>query len=63
MLELLAALLASMICDGQEKNRPDPYKAAGIAYGLKGGLSDKDITDMGALLGTMGAFDDRTEQS
>lgn len=40
--------------------KPDPYKAAGIAWGLKGNLSLSNIADLGSLLGAQGAFDTTT---
>ena len=58
MLELLAIILASLLFGRKDSNKPDPYKAAGIAYGLKSNLSGKDVADLGAALGSMGAFDD-----
>lgn len=36
--------------------KPDPYKAAGIAYGMRGDLSTADILELGGYLGAEGAF-------
>ena len=36
--------------------KPDPYKAAGIAYGMRGNLSTADILELGGYLGAEGAF-------
>lgn len=41
-----------------QQGRPDPYKAAGIALGMKGDLSAADMLELGGLLGAEGAFDD-----
>lgn len=38
--------------------QPDPYKAAGIALGMKGDLSTTDILALGGLLGAEGVFDE-----
>lgn len=43
---------------GDQQGRPDPYKAAGIARGMKGDLSSADMLGLGGLLGAEGAFDD-----
>jgi len=40
------------------KGKPDPYKAAGIAYGMRDDLSWSDTALLGAMLGSQGAFDD-----
>ena len=40
------------------KGKPDPYKAAGIAYGMRENLSWGDTALLGAMLGSQGAFDD-----
>lgn len=56
---LLDWLLDSMLSDN---NNVDPFAAAGIAYGLKGDkLTDKDITQLGTVLGASGAFDDKKD--
>ena len=58
MLKFLEMLLVSLIAT-DEKGKVDPYKAAGIAFGMKGGkMTDSDWADLGTTLGAMGAFDD-----
>lgn len=41
-----------------QQGRPDPYRAAGMALGMKGDLSSADMLALGGLLGAEGAFDD-----
>ena len=42
------------------KGRIDPYKAAGIAFGLGKLNTLSDMASFGALLGAIGAFDDES---
>lgn len=57
MLELLTALFVAWLAS-DSNGKVDPHKAAGIAWGMKGSMSNEDIADLGATLGAMGAFDD-----
>ena len=52
-LSLWAAVMDSRDAQG----RPDPYRAAGIAYGMRGDLSDPDMMELGGYLGAEGAFE------
>ena len=40
------------------KGKPDPCKAAGIAFGMRDELSLSDTALLGAMLGSQCAFDD-----
>lgn len=40
------------------RGKPDPHKAAGIAWGMNGDLSTADILELGGYLGAEGAFDE-----
>jgi hypothetical protein len=44
-----------------EKGKVDPFAAAGIAYGLKGDLSDLDLEKLGRTIGAKGGFDSEDE--
>lgn len=52
------ALNAAVQLSRNAKGKPDPYAAAGIAHGMKGGMSDWEMAQLGAMLGAQGAFDD-----
>ena len=54
-IETIAIINATKDSDG----KPDPYKAAGALYGLRGDLSLNDMADIGTFLGASGAFDKR----
>lgn len=54
----LVLLIAITHFSKDSKGKSDPYKAAGIAYGMKGKLTDKDLTDLGTMLGAQDAFDE-----
>ena len=56
-LEKHMMLLAAVEASKDEKGKPDPYKAAGIAAGM-GHFSLDDAALLGAMLGSQGAFDD-----
>lgn len=59
-LDILAEALcmSAMIEASKDENgKPDPYKAAGAAYGM-GLLNSSNIGAFGAMLGEKGAFDD-----
>lgn len=56
-LENHMTLLAAVEASKDEKGKPDPYKAAGIAAGM-GYFSLDDAALLGAMLGSQGAFDD-----
>lgn len=58
MVEQIVSMLISLVFACRADGKPDPYQAAGIAYGLKGDLSAAEMADLGAMLGAMGAFDD-----
>jgi len=50
--------LWAAVQDSKDSNgKPDPYKAAGIAFGMRGDLSTADILELGGYLGAEGAFD------
>lgn len=50
--------LWAAVQDSKDSNgKPDPYKAAGIALGMRGDLSTADILELGGYLGAEGAFD------
>lgn len=52
-------MLWAAVQDSKDFNgKPDPYKAAGIAYGLKGNLNSAGMAELGTYLGAEGAFDD-----
>lgn len=51
------ALWSAVQCSKDANGKPDPYKAAGIAYGMRGNLSDSDIARLGSYLGAEGGFD------
>ena len=57
MLELLALLLIALFSE-DDNGKVDPYKAAGIAWGIKGDMSADETARFGAMLGAIGAFDD-----
>ncbi len=57
------ALMHAIEASKDTNGKPDPYKAAGIAWGMKGNLSWGDIANLGAMLGTQGAFDDEQEMT
>ena len=44
-----------------KKGKVDPFAAAGIAYGLKGHLSDTDLEKLGRTIGAKGGFDSEDE--
>lgn len=50
-----AAVQASKDANG----KPDPYKAAGMLFGANGTLSDSDLAELGTMLGTEDAFEDK----
>ena len=56
LLESLS-LWAAVQDSKNSRGKPDPYKAAGIAFGMKGDLSTADILELGGYLGAEGAFD------
>ena len=58
MVEQMVNMLISLMLARRADGKPDPYQAAGIAYGWKGNLSAAEMADLGAMLDTMGAFDD-----
>lgn len=50
--------LAGAVEASKDKNdKPDPYKAAGMAMGM-GNFSFEDQIRLGAMLGAQGAFDE-----
>lgn len=53
-----AAVYDAIQASKDENGKPDPYKAAGLLAGMKGGLSGADWANLGAALGAQGAFDD-----
>ena len=52
-----ATLFAAVQASKDDKGKPDPYKAAGMAAGM-GYTSLDDLSRLGAMLGAEGAFDD-----
>ena len=52
-----AGMYAAVQTSKNSKDKPDPYKAAGMAVGL-GFTSLYDTAKLGAMLGAEGAFDD-----
>ena len=51
-------LLWAAVQNSKDSNgKPDPYKAAGIVYGLNGKLNNSDMAELGTYLGAEGAFD------
>lgn len=53
-IEMIGAIEASR----NSKGKADPYKAAGLYYGLNGDVSLDDAARLGTFLGGDGAFSD-----
>lgn len=52
-----SALLWAAVQDSKDADgKPDPYKAAGIAYGMRGDLPLSELMELGGYLGDQGAF-------
>lgn len=51
------SLWAAVQDSKDSSGKPDPYKAAGIAYGARGNLSTADLLELGGYLGAEDAFD------
>lgn len=46
----------------RDKNgKVDPFASAGIAYGMKGRLSNSDLEKLGRTIGAKGGFDSRNK--
>ena len=56
------ALWGAVEASKDEKGKPDPYKAAGIAAGM-GNFSFNDRLRLGTMLGSQGAFDTNTDDN
>lgn len=51
------SLWAAVQNSKDSNGKPDPYKAAGIAYGAHSDLSTADLLELGGYLGAEDAFD------
>lgn len=50
------AFRAAVLDSKDSCGKPDPYKAAGIAFGMRGDLSTEDILKLGRYLSEEDAF-------